>query len=199
MDMAGPLGHPARVTGRQYTLSTKKRLNLKATSQHQAGVNFVHIACEMGWHILGLTNVIINDLEAIKIPPAVAVLYRDWTPHYKMHRYFAPHWDRLRLHKYVDIKGQSSTLHNCKVRTDGRKFVPFDCVKHVIKACHEYAHPGVDRTWQILNYSYVCLGYKTENIKGMIASVVGPCPLCGQNKGRKGLQPESNHPTSVPE
>ena len=29
--------------------------------------------------------------------------------------------------------------------------------------------------------------------------VVNPCPICGQGKGRKGLQPESNHPAPVPE
>ena len=199
MDIAEPLGRPAKVTGRQYTRSMKKRLNLKATSQHQAALNLVQTASEMSWHIPGLTNVVINDLEAIKIPPAVAVLYKDWTPHYEMDPYFAPHWDTLRLHKYVEIKGQSYALHNGKVRTGGRICVPFDCVKQVIKACHEYAHPGVDKTWQIFNRSYVCFGYKTEDIKSMIVSVVGPCPVCGQNKGRKGLQPESNHPAPVPE
>ena len=199
MDVAGSLGGPAKVTTRQYTRSMNKRLNLKATSQHQAALNWVETASEMSWHVPGLTNVVIKDLEAIQIAPSVAVWYMDWTPHYEMNSYFAPHWDTLRLHKYVEVKSQSYVLQNAKVRTGGRICIPFDCVKQVIKACHEYAHPGVDKTWQMFNRSCICFGYKTAHIKSMITYVVGPCPVCGQNKGRKGLQPESNHPAPVPD
>ena len=198
MDLAGPLRRPAQVTGRQYTQLMKKRLNLKATSQQQAALNLVQTTSEMSWYIPGLTNVVINDLEAIKIPPAVAVLYKDWTSHYELDLYFVPHLDKLQLHKYVEIKGQSYALHDSKVRTDGRICVPFDYVKEAINACHKYAQQGIHKTWQIFNRSYVCFGYKTEDIKSMIASIVGPCPVYGQNKGRKRLQPESNHPASYP-
>ena len=126
-------------------------------------------------------------------------MYEDWTSHYENDPHFQPHWDELRVNKYVEIQGKSYTLHHGKVRTEGRICVPFACVKQVIKACHDYAHPGVDKTLQIFNRSYVCFGYKPDDIRTMVASVVNPCPICGQGKGRKGLQPESNHPAPVPE
>ena len=33
----------------------------------------------------------------------------------------------------------------------------------------------------------------------MVQSIVNKCNICGQTKGRKGLQPESNHPAPLPE
>ena len=76
--------------------------------------------------------------------------------------------------------------------------VPYDLVKHVIKACHEYAHPGIRKNLQTFNPKYSC-AYQLKELHQMVQSFVYKCNICGQTKGRKGLQPESNHPAPVPE
>ena len=75
--------------------------------------------------------------------------------------------------------------------------VPYDVVEQVTKACHEYAHPGIRKTLEISNrkYSFAC---KPKELHQMVQSIVNKCNIPGQTKGRKGLQPESNHPASVP-
>ena len=200
LDLAG--SPEPEVTGRQYSRSAKKELNRKAKTQHKAWMSTLTLAqtaSSMSWHTPGLATCIISDIEAIKVPPDVQVLYEVWTSHYENDPHFQPHSDELRVNKYVEIQGKSYTLHHDKVRTEGRICVPFACVKQVIKACNDYAQPGVDKTLQIFNRSYVCFGYKPDDIRTMVALVVNPCPICGQGKGRKGLQPASNHPAPVPE
>ena len=163
-----------RFTGRQYSRSAEKELNCKAKTQHKAWVptlTLAQTASNMSWHTPGLATCMISDIEAIKVPPAVKVLYEDWTSHYENDPYFQPHRDEPRVNKYVEIQGKSFTLHHSKVRTEGRICVPFACVKHVIKGFHEYAHPGVEKTLQIFNRSYVCFGYKPDDIRTMVASV----------------------------
>ena len=190
-----------RFTGRQYSRSAKKELNRKAKTQHKAWMSILTLsqtASGMSWHTPGLATCMISDIESIKVPRAVQVLYEDWTSPYENDPHFQPHWDELRVNKYVEIQGKSYNLHHGKVRTEGRICVPFACVKQVIKACHEYAHPGVEKTPQIFYGSYVCFSYKPDDIRTMVASVVNPCPICRQGKGWKELQPESNQPAPVP-
>ena len=191
-----------RFTGRQYFRSAKKELNCKAKTQHKARMSTLTLAqtaSSMSLRTPGVATCMISDIEAIKVPPAVQVLYEDWTNHYENDPNFQPNWNELRVNKYVEIQGKSYTLYHGKVRMEVRVCVLFACVKQVIKACNEYTHPGVDETVQIINRSYVCFGYKPDDIRTMVVSVVNPCPICGQGKGRKGLQPESNHPAPVPE
>ena len=172
-------------------------LNCRAKTQHKAWMSawtLAQTASIISWHTPGVATCMISDIEAIKVPPAVEVLYEDWTSHYENDPHFQPHWDDLRFNKYVSIQGKSYTLHHCKVRTEGCICLPFACVKQVVKASYEYAHPGVDKTLQIFNRSYVCFGYKLDDIRTIVASVVNPCRINGRGKGRKGLQPGSNHP-----
>ena len=89
-------------------------------------------------------------------------------------------------------------MHNDKVRSNGCVCVPYDLVKQVIKACHEYAHPGIRKTLEIFKGKYSC-AYQLKELHQMVQSIVNKCNICGQTKGRKGLQPESNHPAPVPE
>ena len=172
-----------RFTGHQYSRSAKKELNRKAKTQHKAWrstLTLAQTASSMSWHIPGQATCMISDIESIKVSPEVQVLYEDWTSHCSNDPHFQPHWNELRVNKYVEIQGKSYTPHHGKVRTEGCICVPFACVKQVIKACHEYAHPEVDKTLQIFNRSYVCFGYKPDDIRTMVASVVNPCPICGQ-------------------
>ena len=45
---------------------------------------------------------------------------------------------------------------------------------------------------------YSC-AYQLKELHQMVQSIVNKSNICGQTKGRKGLQPESNHPAPVPE
>ena len=156
-----------KFTRRQYSRSIKKELNRKAKTQHKAWMftfTFAQAASSMSWHTLGLATSMISDVQAINILPAAQVLCEDWTTHFENDPHFQTHWDELRVNKYVEIKGKSHTLHHGKVRTEGRICVPFACVKQVIKVCHDYAHPGVDKTLQIFNRSYVCFGYRPDDM-----------------------------------
>ena len=66
--------------------------------------------------------------------------------------------------------------------------LPYDLVKQVIKACHEYAHPGIRKTLEICNRKYSC-AYHLKEIHQMVQSIVNKCNICGQTKGPKGLHP----------
>ena len=65
----------------------------------------------------------INDIEAIKVPPQIQVVYEDWTSHYENDPHFQPHWSNLRVNKYVHLEGKSYTVHQSNVRTQGRLLV----------------------------------------------------------------------------
>ena len=203
--LAGPSSRcqtrPQIVNGRKYTRAQKKRLNLDSKCRHKAqlaSLNMIETMSSMSWHMPGVKTLVVGDIEAIKVPPAISVLYDDWSSHYELDPFFAPHWDALRQHKFIEVDGQSYTLHNDKVRSNGRVCVPYDLVKQVIKACHEYAHPGIRKTLEIFNRKYSC-AYQLKELHQMVQSIVNKCNICGQTKGRKGLQPESNHPAPIPE
>ena len=63
---------------------------------------------------------------------------------------------------------------------------------------HFHAHPGIRKTLEIFNRKYSC-AYQRKELHQMVQSIVNKCNICGQTKGRKGLQPESDHPAPVPE
>ena len=201
--LAGPSSRcqtrPHIVTGRKYTRAQKKRLNLDSKCRHKAqlaSLNMIETMSSMSWHMLGVETLVVGDIEAIKVPPAISALYDDWSSHYELDPFFAPRWDALRQHNFIEVDGRSYTLHNPMLRSNGRVCVPYDLVKQVIKACHEYAHPGIRKTLKMFNRKYSC-AYQMKELHRMVQSIVNKCNICGQTKGRKGLQPESNHPAPV--
>ena len=58
--------------------------------------------------------------------PAISVLYDDWSCHYELDPFVVPRWDALRQHKFIEVDGQSYTLHNGKVQSNGHV-----CVCHM--------------------------------------------------------------------
>ena len=152
----------------------------------------------MSWHLPGLETLVVGDIEGIKVPPAICVLCDDWSSHYELDLYFARRWDALRQHKFIEVDGQSYTLHNGKVPSNGHVCVPYDLVKQVIKACHEFAHPGIKTILEVFKRKYSC-AYQLKILHQMVQSIVNMCHICGPTKGLTGLLPESNHPATVPE
>ena len=57
--------------------------------------------------MLGLETHVVGDIEAIKVPPAISVLYDAWSSHYELDPFLAPGWDALRQHKFIEVDGQS--------------------------------------------------------------------------------------------
>ena len=183
--LAGPSSRcqtrPQIVKGRKYTRAQKKRLNSDSKCRHKAqlaSLKMIETMSSMSWHMPGVETHIVGDIKAIEVPPAISVLYDDWSTHYQLDPFFAPRWDALRQHKFIDVDEQSYTLHNDKVRSNGRVCVPYDLVKQVIKACHEYAHPGIRKTLEIFNRKYSC-AYKPKELHQKVQSIVNKCNICG--------------------
>ena len=192
---------PHIANGQRCTRAQKKRLNLDSKGQHKAqlaSLNTIESICSMSRHMPGVETLVVGDIEAIKVPPAISVLCDDRSSHYELDPFFAARPDALPQHNFIEVDRESYTLHNNKVRSEGRVCVPYDLVKQVIKACHEYAHPGIRETLEAFNRKYSC-AYQLKEVHQMVQSICNKCNICDQTKGRKGLRPESNHPTAVPE
>ena len=172
--LAGPASRcqtlPRIVMGRIYTRAQKERLNSDSKCRHKAQLasrNMIETMSSMSLHMPGVETVIVGDIEAIKVPSAISVLYDDWSSHYELDQLFAPRLDALRQHKFIEVDGQSYTLHNDKVRSNGCMCVPYDLVKQVLKACHEYAHPGIRKTLEIFNRKY-CISTERTTPNGAV-------------------------------
>ena len=134
--LAGPSSHCQLhrhiVKGRKYTRAQKKRLNLDSKCRHKAqlaSLNMIGTMSTMSWHMPGVDTLVVGDIESIKVPPAISVFYDDWSSHYELDPFFAPRWDAFWQHKFIEVDGQSYTLHNDKVRSNVRVCVPYDLVK----------------------------------------------------------------------
>ena len=120
--LAGPSSRcqtrPHIMTGRKYTHAQKKRRNLDSKCRHKAQLASLHMIqtmSSMSWHMPGVEPLVVGDIEAIKVPPAISVLYDDWSSHYELDPFFTPRWDALQQHKFIEVFGESYTLHNDKV------------------------------------------------------------------------------------
>ena len=98
--LAGPSSRcqtrPHIVTGRKYSRAQKERLNLDSKCRHKAqlaSLNMIKTMSFMSWHMPGVETLVVGDMEAIKVPPAISVLYDDWSSNYELDPFFAPHWD----------------------------------------------------------------------------------------------------------
>ena len=112
--------------------------------------------------------------------------------------FFAPHWPEIKRESFWTIGDTDYVLHEGKIRADGRICVPLHLVGPVIKAVHAYAHPGVNKTKEMFDRKYTT-HLKSRDLKAKIAAEVNSCQVCQAVKGRKGLQPEVNHPYPIPE
>ena len=133
---------PHIVKGPKYTGAQKEetRFNLNSECRHKAqlaSLNMIETMSSMSWHMPGVKTLFVGDIEAFKVPHSISVLYDHWFSQYELGPSFAPCWDALRQHRFIEVDGQSYTLHNDEVRSNGRVCVPYDLVKQVIKACHE--------------------------------------------------------------
>ena len=95
--LAGPSSRcqtrPHIVTGRKYTGAQKKTLTLDSTCRHKAqlaSLNTIHTMSSMRRHTRGVETFVVGDIEATKEPPAISVLYDDWSSHYELDSFFAP-------------------------------------------------------------------------------------------------------------
>ena len=68
----------------------------------------------------------------------------------------------------------------------------------VCKATHAFAHPGVDKTVEMLDRRYKFTVPKRQ-WSDVVSAVVEGCPVCQAAKHRQGTQPESNQPYPIPE
>ena len=77
-----------------------------------------HAFQHMSWHLPGMYNLVqqdsvmgVRDIKTVKIPAAVAVLTRDWSPEYAQDNFFSPHWDKMVSDKFIEIEGKEYTSH----------------------------------------------------------------------------------------
>ena len=85
--------HAHIVTRRKYTRAQRERLNLDSKCRHKAqlaSLNMIETMSSMRWHMPGVETLVVGDIEAIKVRPAISVLYDDWSSHYGLVPFFAP-------------------------------------------------------------------------------------------------------------
>ena len=140
----------------------------------------------------------VRDVKEVKIPPACAVLTADWTDHYRADLFCEPHWETLETDTVLDINGSEYVYYQGKVRSEGKICVPVSLITKVCKATHEFAHPGVQKSTEMMDRRYkftVPEGRWTD----VLSAVIEGCPVCQATKHRRGTQPESNHSYPIPE
>ena len=93
----------------------------------------------------------IHTLNTIKLPPDTAVLYSDWDPEYAADPVLGPDWTTLQAD---GVSGQYR-LHMGRVQLAGLICVPFSLLDKVIVATHTYAHPGINKTHQVIDRKYI--------------------------------------------
>ena len=147
------------------------------------------------WHTPGAFQYAcsVNDIKEVKVPPDCAGLTADWTEHYQADDFFGPYWDRLVKESVLDIKEIEYVLHQGKVRAQGKICVPLSLMAKVCKAPHAFAHPGVDKTGEMVDRRYKFTVPKRQ-WSDIVSAVVEGCPVCQATRHRRGTQPESNQP-----
>ena len=97
--LVGPSSpRPHIVKGRKHTRAQRRRLSLDSKCRHKAqlaSLNMIETMSTMSWHIPGVETLVVGDIEAIKVPPAISVLYDDWSSNPELDPFFAPRWDAL--------------------------------------------------------------------------------------------------------
>ena len=174
------------------------RQKLKSLSTELAVVSAGNPSQDLSWHMPGAVNLAVNSAPTIKIPPAVKILNEDWSDHYMVGPFFAPDWPEIKRESFWTIGDTDGVLHEGKIRADCRICVPLHLVGAVIKAVHAHAHPGVNKINERCDRKYTT-HLKSRDLKAKIAAEVNCCQVCQAVKGRKGLQPEVNHPYPIPE
>ena len=183
-----------------------RQMQSKPASRRYMTVSQMYDAFQhMSWHLPGMYNLVqqdsvmgVRDIKTVKIPPAVAVLTRDWSPEYAQDKFFSPHWDKMVSDKFIQIEGKEYTFHEGKVRSRGKICVPTGLLDQVVRATHAFSHPGVRKTREMMDrkYSVRCKG---SDLDKCISDVLRRCPVCQSCKPRRGTQPEANQPAPIPE
>ena len=145
----------------------------------------------------------IHTLNTIKLPPDTAVLYSDWDPEYAADPVLGPHWTTLQAD---GVSGQYR-LQIGRVRLAGSICVPLSLLDKVIVATHTYAHPGIHKTHQLIDRTYIFQEldkgqpqkFSYTKLKEHIALQLEHCQVCQAVKGCKGLQPDTMHSYPIPE
>ena len=123
---------------------------------------------------------------------------RDGTlPGYQANDFLCLYWDCLVRESVLDIKGIKYVLHQGKVRAQGKMCVPLSVMAKVCNATHAFAHPGVDKTVEMVDRRYMFTVPKRQ-WSDVVSAVVEGCPVCQATKHRRGRQQESNQPYPIP-
>ena len=109
---------------------------------------------DLRWHMPGAENLAVNSAQTMKIPAAVEMLNEDWSDHYMVDPFLAPHFPEIKRESFWTIGDTDDVLHEGKIRADGRICVPLHLVGPVLNAVHAYAHPGVNKTTETFDRKY---------------------------------------------
>ena len=98
----------------------------------------------------------------------------------------------------LNIEGIESVLHRGSVRCQGKICVPLSLMAKVSKATDAFAHPGVDKTVEMLDRRYKFTVLKRQ-WSDLVSAVVEGCAVCQATKHSRGTQPELNQSYPIQE
>jgi len=91
-------------------------------------------------------------------------------------------------------------LHDGKFRVGGKIIVPTKLREKVIQAVHSSAHPGVEKTYELLDRKFVFDGLATkDSLMKIIKQYVSACQVCQVGKARSGVSPDDFNLYPLPE
>ena len=142
-----------------------------------------------------------------KLPPDIAVLFRDWSAEYAA----CPHLKGMYAALLAGPENSSGErpptqtftmprghyLHKGVLRAAGKVLVPSSLQVAVIKACHTYSHGGIDKVCELVRRKYTLPGL--TNLRYKVKEVIADCAVCAQAKPRTGKGPGGLHHWPIPE
>ena len=139
---------------------------------------------------------------AVKIPPACKVLYSNRHSYYVKDPQYKHHYraacEEPTKEGYVVQNPESDRPF---FRFQGKVCVPAQLVDDVLRAVHIFAHPGVEKSRESFDRSYICPASSTgaqAEWTNRDSKAISPCHVCGATKARRGLHPNACHELSIP-
>ena len=145
-------------------------------------------------------------VRAGKATPEISILFEDWEPYYGECPVLKGRFSAIRagrsnsscqpLRPTFHIPPSHSVSQNI-LRSQGKILVPTVLTDRVIKACHTYAHAGIDKTLEMANRKFKF--FQVANLYARVADVIRHCPVCEQAKPRVGKNPGGMHHWPIPD
>ena len=127
-------------------------------------------------------HALIAGCTAVKMPPACKVLYSNWHLYYVKDPQYKHHYraacEEPTKEGYVVQNPESDRPF---LGIQGKVCVPAQLVDDILRDVHSFAHPGMEKSRELLDRRYIChassTGTRTE-WTDCVSQAISPCHVC---------------------